>query len=127
MAKNIETLTNRSRHHRVAHWMLRNSPGLIYLAWVGVTTVWVVHSLVTWDQPDANLAGVVTFLQTMPLSLLATYVPALPEPLGLIAVIAILIAGAVVNAVVLNWLCRSAVRIFARSVRHFRGGATLVA
>src|SRR5690349_9585268 len=106
MAKNNETPTNRSRRNRIVSWIFRNSPGLIYLAWVGVTTVWVVNSFATWDQPDANLAGVVTFLQTMPVSLLAAYLPALPDGLGLIAVIAILIAGALVNAVVLNWLCR---------------------
>lgn len=41
----------------------------IYLAVVAATAVLVVVSYATWQQPDANLAGIWLFLVTAPLSL----------------------------------------------------------
>jgi hypothetical protein len=119
--------TPQPRSLRIARFLLRNSPGLVYLAWVAVTAVAVVHSLATWDQPDANMAGVVPILQTMPWSLLAVVAPILPGPLDLIVFVAVLTAGAVANAVILNWICRSVLRLVQRTITHFRDRAALTA
>jgi hypothetical protein len=102
------------RPHLTARWLLWNCPGLMYLTWVAVTTVGVVHSLISWDQPDAGLSGIANCFQTLPWSLFAVVTPALPGPLGLIVLITVLTAGAVANAVVLNWTCRCLVEAIRR-------------
>lgn len=114
------------RRDRITRFLIRNSPGLVYLTWVAGTSVMVVHSLVTWDQPDANLAGVVPILQTMPWSLLAVLAPVFPGPLGLIVFVAIVAAGALANAAILNWLGRAVARLVQRTITRFRGTASLI-
>lgn len=119
--------TPQPTRNRIARTLLRNSPGLIYLIWVAVTTVAVVHSLVTWDQPDANMAAVLTFVQTLPWSLLVGFTPVLPASLTLAFFIVIVVAGALANAMILNWLGRTAVHLAVRSFRYVRGRTTLTA
>lgn len=69
----------------------------IYLAIVAATAVFVVVSYATWQQPDANLAGVALFLVTAPLSLVFLPVanaltdqgPAWVGPAGIVVCIAV--------------------------------------
>jgi hypothetical protein len=116
---------------RVAGWALRNSLGLIYLAWVAVTAVEVVHSLLTWNQPDANLAVVVPIFQTLPWSLLAGLValalPVLPGPVAAVLFFAVIVTSALINAVLLSLLGRSVARLIRWSIGHLRDGRTVTA
>jgi hypothetical protein len=116
---------------RVGIWGLRHSLGLVYLAWVAVTAVEVVHSLVTWNQPDANLALVVPIFQTLPWSLVAGLValalPALPGPVAAVLFFGVIAASALLNAVLLSWLGRSAVRLVRWSIGQVRADRAVAA
>jgi len=116
--------TGRPRRAQISRHLLRNGPGLLYLAWVAVTAVSVIHSLTTSGRPDAELAGGLIFFQSLPWSLLALVVP---ESIGLAVFVVVLIAGALVNAAVLNWLCRDAGRLTRRAVEHVRRPRTVAA
>ncbi|SHN42204.1 SCO4225 family membrane protein [Cryptosporangium aurantiacum] len=72
-----------------------------YLAGVAVVAALVTVSLVTWDQPDANLAAVWLIFVTLPFSFLGVLAPdsaAGPALLGGVAL------GAFVNAVLIGGL-----------------------
>ena len=125
------TATRRLATRPPARWLLRNSLGLVYLTWVTVTAVEVVHSLLTWHQPDANMALVVPIFQTLPWSLLvglvALALPVLPGPLAAILFVGVIVVSALLNAVLLNWLARTGVRLIRRSVGHLREGRAVAA
>ncbi|MCD5349373.1 SCO4225 family membrane protein [Kineosporia mesophila] len=55
---------------RVVGWVAGSWISRVYLAAVVGTTVWAEWSVRTWEGSDANLAGVVPMLLTMPASLL---------------------------------------------------------
>jgi hypothetical protein len=101
----------RPRRHRITRFLIRNSLGLVYLIWVAGTSVLVVHSYVTWDQPDGNLAGAVPLLQTMPWSMLAALALVVPPSLSLI----------VLGAVILSWLGRAGAGLIRHTITRFRG------
>jgi hypothetical protein len=111
----------RPRRHRITRFLIRNSLGLVYLIWVAGTSVLVVHSYVTWDQPDANLAGAVPLLQTMPWSMLAALALVVPPSLSLIVLGAVVTAGALANAVILSWLGRAGAGLIRHTITRFRG------
>ena len=116
--------TPRARRPQITRYLLRNCPGLLYLAWVAVTSVTVIHSLTASGRPDAGTAEGLIFFQSLPWSLLALVVP---ESIGLAVFVVVLIAGALVNAAVLNWLCRDAARLTRRAVEHVRRTSTILA
>jgi hypothetical protein len=70
-----------------------------YLLLVGAAAVPVTWSVVTWDQPDANLAPALMFLLTLPGSLIAGALPDHPA-----AGIAAVVLGALLNATLIGGL-----------------------
>ncbi|GAA3397822.1 SCO4225 family membrane protein [Cryptosporangium minutisporangium] len=73
-----------------------------YLAGVAVVTALVTVSLVTWDQPDANLAGIWVILVTLPFSLLG--IVATDSAAGPAVLMAAVVLGAVINATAIGGL-----------------------
>ena len=75
----------------VGNWFSRT-----YLIGVAVVAALVTYSLVSWDQPDANLAGVWLIFVTLPFSLLVTLAP--EAAAGPSLFYAAVLLGALVNA-----------------------------
>jgi len=84
----------------VGNWYARG-----YLILVALTAVVVTWSIVTWDQPDANLAAVWLFVVTAPLSFVLVGVasPIIDHTAGFVAYIAVC---ALANAAALTALGR---------------------
>jgi hypothetical protein len=84
----------------VGNWWARG-----YLILVALTALFVVWSLATWDQPDANLAAIWLFVVTAPLSfvLIGVLSPIIDNTGGFIAYI---VVCALANAAALSALGR---------------------
>jgi len=79
----------------IGNWFSR-----AYLIGVAVVAAGVTYSLVTWDQPDANLAAVWLLLVTLPFSYLGVLAP--ESAAGAAPLIAAVALGAFVNAVLIG-------------------------
>lgn len=89
-----------------------------YLIGVAVVAVFVVVNLTTWDQPDANLAGVWLLFVTMPFSFLVTLVP--DSVTGSAVFYAVVALAALANATAIGAL----VSVTRRGLRRAASGAT---
>jgi hypothetical protein len=111
----------RMRHDYSSHlrifagsWLSR-----IYLLCVGVVGSVVTYSLVTWNQPDTNLAGGWIIFATAPGSLVVTLFLNVHGTAGIPLVVACLIFGALLNDAVINGIGKLFCFVAGRLRRHY--------
>jgi hypothetical protein len=92
----------------------------IYLLYVGVVGSIVAYALVTWDQPDTNLAGGWIIFATAPGSLAATLFLNVHGTPGIVLVVACVIFGALLNAAAINGIGKLLRASGRRLRRHHR-------
>jgi len=101
------------KNHREIHHSLRTSPGSrsgiwaagIYLTVCGTLSI---YSTLTFDGPDANLAGVIPYLVTAPWSLLPLGVldPNSSTTLSNIIFAVLPVIGALINTIIIHTIAR---------------------
>jgi hypothetical protein len=102
-----QSIDNQQPAQRTAEKLRTFNPGawaaVIYLVLVATGTAWAIHSTMTWDGPDANLAGVIPYLITAPWSLipLAFLDLSADGMLNTILFVFLPVLGALINAAIL--------------------------
>jgi hypothetical protein len=79
----------------------------IYLLYVVAIGAIVTHSMITWDQPDANMAGVGIIFATAPGSFIITAFPDVDsDAAAIVLIVACAIFGALLNAAAINGIVK---------------------